>query len=85
LQKENKDGKEEAISWTFLQGMREYQAKREILWQRTRSSYLQDMCQKTKGTTVRRDYSQSHLLFVWISEPLAKQSTDVGEILLQSK
>ncbi|MBU3968408.1 MAG: DUF3237 domain-containing protein, partial [Euryarchaeota archaeon] len=30
-------------------------AKREILWQRTRSPYLQDMFQDTRGTIDKRD------------------------------
>jgi len=85
LAKKCKDGEEETISWTFLHGMRADPAKREILGQRTRSPYLQEMCQETKGTTVRRDRSQSHLPRVSISKPLARQPADVGELLPQQK
>jgi len=59
--RERNDGKEETISRTFLEGMREHPAKREILWQRARSSYLQEMRKEIKGATVRRDYHHSHL------------------------
>ena len=65
--------------------MRADPAKREILRQRTRSPYLQEMCQETKGTTVRRDRSQSHLPRVSISKSLARQPADVGELLPQQK
>jgi len=41
--------------------MRADPAKREILWQRTRSPYLQEMCKETKGTIVKRDRSLMHI------------------------
>jgi len=40
--------------------MRKHPAKREILWQRARSPYLQEMHKEIKGATVRRDHYHSH-------------------------
>ena len=57
---------------------------RNSLAKDTRSSYLQEMCQETKGKTVRRDLSGAFTI-VSIGEPLAKQPADAGEILPQPR